>query len=139
MKKCLVLGSLFIFSCVSNKNVETYSVTKYLKVDNGYQFSNDVIKYNSNTYRPIINLDYIKDTLSGAKIFKPDGFLVYTKNDLQQDPQLIELLSMERLRKIQLESKNKVIYKKPYTSSELKNNKIYCLAKDSLFIYQIEK
>lgn len=139
MKNCLLLVGFFIFSCDNSNDVEKYNITKYFKVDNGYQFSNDVIKYNSNTYRPIISLDYVKDTLSGAKIFKPDGSLVYTKNDLRQDPQLIELLAIEKVRKIKLENEKKVIYKKSYVDSELKNKKIYCVEGDSLFVYQIEK
>lgn len=127
-----------MISCSSNNHVKKYYITKYLKVGNGYEYSHDIIKYHLNKYKPTISLAYSNDTLITAEIFKSDGSLVYTKDDLEKDSLLVKMLSIEMIRKIQLKNNN-IIYKKKYLSSELIDNKIYCLSKDSLFVYRIEK
>ena len=130
---------ILITGCKSEEVVVNFNVTKYLKVKDGFVFSDDVIKYNNSTYWPRLREYYINKKLTKASVFKPLGELDYDISYFNEDTLLKKSLKLIEERVITF---NKNTIKDNSISrpiNEIILNKIYCINFDTLLIYQINK
>lgn len=80
----LVVMSILISSC-SIESSYNFKIREYQRVDKGYQYSNDMLNYQGENYRPILTSEYFCDTLSSILIYKSEGKISYSKSDLDTD------------------------------------------------------
>jgi hypothetical protein len=136
MKFYSIFFLLNIFSaCDEDKAVDNFTVIKFQKVTNGYQFSKDILKYQGNTYKPLVSANYIMDTLSNIDIYKSEGKVSYSIEDLQNDVLFKLTLDLPELRRIIVRENSLVDNYKTYHITEIKNDSIFCFNQDTLFLY----
>ena len=139
MKFYSVFFILGIFtSCISSKpEYHEITVTKYFKVGEGYSYSSDLLKYNGTVYRPIITAVYVKDSLTGAAVYKPEGKIDYSVKELNEDTLLKRSLGLPEIRKITVTEKEVVDNDRRYAVHEQKSDSIFCIASDTLLLYKV--
>ena len=92
------------------KQIKNFHVISYKKVDYGYQYSTDIIKWKGNYYSPYLYEEYKKGIISKVGIYKSEGILFYSHADLIKDSLLRNYLSLSIKRNIYLK-KNYIIDK----------------------------
>ena len=102
---------LLIFLCAKQthaKQIKNFHVISYKKVDYGYQYSTDIIKWKGNYYSPYLYEEYKKGIISKVGIYKSEGILFYSHADLIKDSLLRNDFSLSIKRNIYLK-KNYII------------------------------
>lgn len=125
-------------SCDSNKNMHNFVVTEYQRVGKGYQYSNDILKYQNSEYKPLVSSEYFNDTLTSVWIYKSEGKISYSKAELNNDPAFKKMLNLLENRKIEQKEDVLIDNGKSYQILESKKDSIFCKNKDNLILYHIK-
>jgi hypothetical protein len=129
---------LTIFTSCKSKEIEhNYMVTKYQKVGEGYSYLIDLMKYNDGVYRPLISSVYSKDRLIAATKYKPEGKIDHDRKELLEDPLFKETLNLRDVRIIVIRENEIVDNGRKYRISERKDDSIFCMQADTLFLYKV--
>lgn len=139
MKFHLILYVVSILTaCNENKEIYNFTVTTYQRVDEGYQYSKDLIAYDGNIYKPIVSSHYKNNTLTTAVLYKPEGKIRYSKDELRNDSLFTRILNLPEIRMIEikgqylLENENSRIIDKKIGDS------LFCVHKNKLLLYNIQ-
>ncbi|RYD59286.1 MAG: hypothetical protein EOP56_00020 [Sphingobacteriales bacterium] len=140
MRYIIKLGMLSVFvSCTSTtKNTsQKYIITRYVKAESSYRYSDDTINYRSNNYKPLLSAEYHDDTLASIKLFKAEGAIFYSIDNLRDDSTFLNTLDIPTKRTIEFIGgkikDNEVIYE----ITEQVNDSVYSLRQDTLILYYI--
>jgi len=125
-------------SCDRSKEVHNFVVTEYQKVGKGYQYSNDVLKYQGNEYKPLVSSEYFNDTLTTVWVYKSEGKISYSKAELNSDLALKKMMNLIENRKIEQKEEVLIDNGKSYQILESKKDSIFCKNKDNLILYHIQ-
>lgn len=128
-----------VVSCKNNvrENPHNYSITRYQRIEEGYQYSKDIFTYHSNIYRPIVTSEYVNDTLASVWIFKPEGKIKYNSADIKADTLLLQMLNVPHKRSIEIKEAQLVDNGKVNQLTESIKDSLYSIQKDTLFVYTI--
>ena len=131
---------LLIFLCAKQTNakqIKNFHVISYKKVDCGYQYSTDIIKWKGNYYSPYLYEEYKKGIISKVGIYKSEGILFYSHADLIKDSLLRNYLSLSIKRNIYLK-KNYIIDKGRKYKVNFYQHKYYWNSDKKLKVYIID-
>lgn len=131
---------LLIFLCAKQthaKQIKNFHVISYKKVDCGYQYSTDIIKWKGNYYSPYLYEEYNKGVISKVGIYKSEGILFYSYADLIKDSLLRNYLSLSIKRNIYLK-KNYIIDKGRKYKVSFYKHKYYWYSDKKLKVYIID-
>ena len=126
---------LLIFLCAKQthaKQIKNFHVISYKKVDYGYQYSTDIIKWKGNYYSPYLYEEYNK-----VGIYKSEGILFYSHADLIRDSLLRNYFSLSIKRNIYLK-KNYIIDKGRKYKVSFYKHKYYWYSGKKLKVYIID-
>lgn len=138
MKLSLIFFMLNVLSaCNGDRAVHDFTITKYHKVDEGYQYSKDLLKYKGNTYKPVVSSDYINDTLTAIAVYKSEGKISYSKEELRSDPLFMKTLNLPEVRKVEIKGESLIESNNTYPIDKKEGDSIICIVKDTLFLYNI--
>jgi hypothetical protein len=138
MNYLLIFALLNIFVSCKNNIIEkphNYKVTRCLRVEEGYHYSKDIFIYKSNKYRPIVTAEYIDDTLVSLLVFKSEGKISYSSEDIVVDSLLFQTLNIPLRRIIDISETQIIDNGRSHRISELIKDSIYSLQEDTLFLY----
>ncbi len=124
-------------SCDSSKEIHNFVVTEYKRVEDGYQYSKDIFKYQGFEYKPIVSSEYFNDTLTTVSVYKSEGKIIYSKVDLNNDPAFKKMLNLIENRKIEQKERVLIDNGKSYEILESKKDSVFCKNKDNLILYHI--
>lgn len=124
-------------SCDSSKETHNFVVTEYQRVEEGYQYSKDIFKYQGFEYKPIVSSEYFNDTLTTVLVYKSEGKIIYSKVDLNNDPVFKKMLNLIDIRKIEQKERVLIDNGKSYEILESKKDSVFCKNKDNLILYRI--
>lgn len=124
-------------SCDSSKEIHNFVVTEYQKVEEGYQYSKDMLKHQGFEYKPIVSSEYFSDTLTTVLVYKSEGKIIYSKVDLNNDPAFKKMLNLIENRKIEQKERVLIDNGKSYEILESKKDSVFCKNKDNLILYHI--
>ncbi len=134
----ILLGMFNIFiSCNTDDQIKNYIIISYRQVDEGYEYSRDILEYNKYRYMPILSSEYINNTLTSITIFKSEGKLKYDLEALKVDTIFRNMLNVPNTRKLEINNTFILDNNRKYQICETQNDNVFCLKKDSLFIYRI--
>ena len=131
---------LLIFLCAKQnhaKQIKNFHVISYKKVDYGYQYSTDIIKWKGNYYSPYLYEEYKKGIISKVGIYKSEGILFYSHADLIKDSLLRNYLSLSIKRNIYLKN-NYIIDKGRKYKVSFYKHKYYWYSGKKLKVYIID-
>ena len=131
---------LLIFLCAKQthaKQIKNFHVISYKKVDYGYQYSTDIIKWKGNYYSPYLYEEYKKGVISKVGIYKSEGILFYSHADLIKDSLLRNYLSLSIKRNIYLKN-NYIIDKGRKYKVSFYKHKYYWYSDKKLKVYIID-
>ena len=131
---------LLIFLCAKQTNakqIKNFHVISYKKVDCGYQYSTDIIKWKGNYYSPYLYEEYNKGVISKVGIYKSEGILFYSHADLIRDSLLRNYFSLSIKRNIYLK-KNYIIDKGRKYKVSFYKHKYYWYSGKKLKVYIID-
>ena len=131
---------LLIFLCAKQthaKQIKNFHVINYKKVDYGYQYSTDIIKWKGNYYSPYLYEEYNNGVISKVGIYKSEGILFYSHADLIKDSLLRNYLSLSIKRNIYLK-KNYIIDKGRKYKVSFYQHKYYWNSDKELKVYIID-
>ncbi len=135
----LLMFSAFFYGCTSNLSVHNYSETKYDKLMTGYVYSNEVLKFHENTFMPIIGFEYMNDTIKSITLYRSEGQIEMSKIEFESDVELKKMFDLPIKQFLKLENNFIEVNGKVFSILERQNNKIFCMSRDTLFIYNIHK
>lgn len=128
----VIVFQVCMYSCVEKNR--HYTITYYQRREQGYQYSDDLFTYNNNLYSPLLSVDYIEDTLFSVSLFKSEGTMVYTSEEIKADEKLTNSLNIPYKRLIEV-SGNKIMDSgNAYPIEETKGDSIFCLKSGRLYI-----
>lgn len=131
---------LLIFLCAKQthaKQIKNFHVISYKKVDYGYKYSTDIIKWKGNYYSPYLYEEYKKGVISKVGIYKSEGILFYSHADLIKDSLLRNYLSLSIKRNIYLKN-NYIIDKGRKYKVSFYKHKYYWYSDKKLKVYIID-
>ena len=131
---------LLIFICAKQthvKQIKNFHVISYKKVDYGYQYSTDIIKWKGNYYSPYLYEEYKKGIILKVGIYKSEGILFYSHADLIKDSLLRNYFSLSIKRNIYLQ-KNYIIDKGRKYKVSFYQHKYYWNSDKKLKVYIID-
>lgn len=136
----IIIGLFFLISCkvANSTRPNNYIVTRYEKIEHGYQYSNNVIVYYSNNYQPITSAIYINDSLTAFDLYKAEGAVGYSITDIKADTQFFKMLNIPLIRSIKINKKEIVDNEKVYKITEIRRDSIYSLQNDTLLLYCLD-
>lgn len=76
---------LLLANCNAKEELKDIVVTKYQEVPMGYQFSNDIIEFDGKKFKPVLREEYHDKKLVAIEVFKSEGSLRYSIEDLKTD------------------------------------------------------
>ena len=136
MKIHLIIFTLLYFTeCVHNSSIHNFTITKYVKVYQSYNYSNDILNYKFNKYKPLVSTAYCNDTISSISVFKPEGRVHYSKDELSSDTLFLNLLSIPNLVKLELQCDSIMDNNIVRLIDNKENVNIFCIDKDTLYLY----
>jgi hypothetical protein len=134
----LIFALAVLASCKGSKPERHYlTITKYQRVGEGYSYSNDLMRYNGGMYRPMISAVYSRDSLIAAALYKPEGKIDYNKKQLDEDAEFKRLLGVPEIRRITVMQNEVMDNKRRYVIQERKNDSIFCMQSDTLFLFKV--
>lgn len=127
-----------LISCKTNRDEKphSYTVTRYQKVGEGYQYSKDLFRYQSSVYRPMMSSEYHADTLVSVLVFKPEGKISYSNADMKADPLFFQVLNIPRKRSVEIGKGHLIDNGKSHPIIESIGDRIYCVQMDTLTLYR---
>ncbi|MFC4476478.1 hypothetical protein [Flavobacterium chungangensis] len=139
MKRSIFLLLFFIvfFGCKSDNDLKKYEITKYVEVDENFQYSKDMLRFDKKKYKPTITFRYDNDTLSSVVVYKSEGGISYNILELKKDSLLMEMYEISEVKKAKI-SKN-IFYddKKEYPITEQRKDSVFCLLKGNLLFVKL--
>ena len=139
MRCSIFLGlAYFMVACHPAKRVDNYTVTRYQKVADDFQYSNDLFRFQGNTYRPFISSGYIADTLATVGVFKSEGRITYNKQDLEADTPFKKMLGLPERRQIEIDGTSLTDDGRMYRVTSIKEDSIFCMSGDTLMLYHLK-
>lgn len=139
MRNCLIIICAFniFFSCHRKNSGHDFTVTKFLRVDEGYQLSSEKkIKHGNDYYFPSISSKYRKDTLIEMILYKPEGTLRYGQEEFKTDSLILKHFRVPFIRKIDL--LDNILNDNGATGPVTKNeggDTVFCIRADTLYRY----
>lgn len=140
MRVHLILFVTFtiLISCNTKNKPHNYTITSYKKMEEGYTYGKQFFNYKEVKYAPVLTEEYVNDKLTSVILFKSEGTLKYTIGDLNADTIFSNMLNIKKIREIEISNQIIKDNKKDYQISEIKNENVFCIRKDSLFIYKLK-
>ena len=131
----LILMIPALWSCNNDQILHNYTVTKYQKVGDSYKYSEDLLNYKGDTYKPVVSSTYFNDSLSSAEVYKSEGRISYTSKELQADSLFKKSLELAEIRIVQIIGDSLIDNGKRYKIDQRKNDSIFCVDQQTMLLY----
>ena len=128
-------------SCRSiDKTYTDFSLVRYKKASKDYKYDeHPLFEFNGEYYVHQDSLTYQRSELKHAIIFKADGIVSYTRNELLKDTMLVNLLGLEFRKEIHIQQNQLRDGEMTIQCKKRKKGEFICLKREYLYKYEIKR
>ena len=113
-------------ACTNSEPASNFTVTTYLKVGYGEQYSDNVLEHGGTAYRPLATVHYTDEKMVAVETYQPE---------VERNGSLPQRLPFPEVLRIKVESRAVMVNQRPYPIDKRTGDSLFYKRGDSLFLY----
>ncbi len=129
---------LLCMSCKREERMHNFVLYEYQNVPEDYAFNGHSIVFENKKYLLTAIQEFQNDTIIAAGINKPEDIINYTRQELEADTALMQLMNFSMTKTISVEGKTLKDNGELLTISQKTGDSLFCLKSKTLRVYKIK-